>query len=174
MAKEILLISDSHGYSDEKLLEHAAAVDEVWHAGDWGGIELSDQIVQKTPIRGVFGNIDGTIIRKVYPKELIFDCEGLKVYMIHIGGYPGRYAKGILDKLQLIKPDLFITGHSHICKVVKDKKLNLLHFDPGAIGNKGFHKVRTMLRFKVSQGKIEDLRVIEYEKNFKDQTTSTH
>ena len=138
----------------------------MWHAGDWGDIALSDQIEKLAPVRGVYGNIDGHIVRSVYPKELFFECEGLKVFITHIGGYPGRYQKDVLARLKELQPDLFICGHSHILKVMRDKKLNLLHFNPGAIGNKGMNKKRTLLRFEVDQGKISELKVLEYDKNF--------
>ena len=136
----------------------------MWHAGDWGGIEVSDALPSHVTIRGVFGNIDDHIVRKVYPKENLFTVEGLTVYMTHIGGYPGRYAKGISDRLKRVKPDLFVCGHSHICKVMRDNKLNLMHFNSGAIGNKGFHKKRTMLRFAIENGKLFDVKVLEYDR----------
>lgn len=121
---------------------------------------------EKHKIRGVYGNIDGLEIRKTYPNELYFELEQVKIYITHIGGYPGRYQKGIKEKLKTMKPDLFICGHSHICKVMKDKDLNLLHFNPGAIGNKGFHKKRTMMRFSLDCGNIFDIKVLEYERTY--------
>jgi putative phosphoesterase len=129
----------------EDILKHTKTVDEVWHGGDWGDISVRDKLPSTLKIRGVYGNIDGLEIRNIYPKELIFSIDGLTVYMIHIGGYPGRYIKEVKDKLLEYKPNLYICGHSHICKVMKDKSLDLIHFNPGAIGLSGFHKKRTML-----------------------------
>lgn len=150
------------------MLKAASNVDEIWHAGDWGDIEVSDVLVKNAPVRGVYGNIDGLEIRKTYPKELYFELEGVKVYIIHIGGYPGRYHREVKAKLDRLRPDLYICGHSHILKVVRDKKLNLLHFNPGAIGLKGFHKKRTMMSFTLDNGTISDVKVLEYDKKFKD------
>ncbi|NNJ55673.1 MAG: metallophosphoesterase family protein [Bacteroidia bacterium] len=164
--KNILLISDTHGYMGPEIIKHAEECDEVWHAGDWGHISTSEIISEKHLVRGVYGNIDGIEIRKSYPEELFFEVEQVKVYITHIGGYPGRYQKGIREKLISMKPDLFICGHSHICKVTKDKNLNLFHFNPGAIGNKGFHKKRTMMRFSLNCGNIFDVKVLEYERNY--------
>lgn len=163
--KKILLISDTHSYLSNEVQKHLNDCDEVWHAGDWGTLEVSDAITEHKPLRGVYGNIDGGDVRKVYPKELFFEIEGLKVYMIHIGGYPGKYAKGVKERILELKPDLFISGHSHICKVMKDKKLNLVHFNPGAIGMHGFHKKRTMMKFAIENGKLIDINVLEYERN---------
>jgi len=125
----------------------------------------SNEVDKHKPVRGVYGNIDGAEIRKEYPKELFFEIEGLTVYIIHIGGYPGRYAKGVRERIDELKPDLFICGHSHICKVMKDKKMNLVHFNPGAIGMHGFHKKRTMMTFAIEDGKLIDIKVLEYERN---------
>lgn len=147
------------------MLKHIQDVDEVWHGGDWGDISVSDQIQKDKVIRGVYGNIDGQDIRNVYPKELVFTVDQVKVYMIHIGGYPGRYNKEVKERLTHEKPNLYICGHSHICKVMKDKSLNLLHFNPGAIGLSGFHNKRTMMKFTVDSGKIFDVNVLEYERN---------
>jgi len=147
-------------------LKHAASVDEVWHAGDWGNIQVSEEIQKIRVIKGVFGNIDGLEIRKTYGKELLFNCEGLNVYITHIGGYPGKYEKGIKEKLITLKPDLYICGHSHICKIMRDNSLNLIHFNPGAIGQKGFHKKRTMMKFGIENGKLLDINVLEYERTY--------
>lgn len=150
-------------------MDRVRQADEVWHAGDWGGIELADQItgLNKT-LRAVYGNIDGTVVRKSFGKEVFFECEGLKVYMTHIGGYPGRYQREVKEKLERLRPELFICGHSHILKVVRDNKLGLMHFNPGAIGLKGFHKKRTALSFLIENGTISDVNVLEYEKRFDD------
>lgn len=149
-----------------EILEKAQAHDEVWHAGDWGDMEqTSDKLCTISTVRGVFVNIDGRSIRKTYPEELFFKLEGLKVYMTHIGGYPGRYQEGIRDKLTSLKPNLYICGHSHICKVMRDKSLDLIHFNPGAMGNKGFHTKRTMISFAIDNGKLIDINLLEYDRN---------
>lgn len=163
--KRVLLISDTHSYYGPEIEKHLASVDEVWHAGDWGHHVVSEKLESKTAVRGVYGNIDTLDIRKQYPKELIFTVEGLKVYIIHIGGYPTKYSPGVKDALILHKPDLFICGHSHICKVMKDKNLNLIHFNPGAIGQHGFHQKRTMMRFDIENGKLLNINILEYERN---------
>ena len=142
-----------------------ADCDEVWHAGDWGDLAVSDAIGRTKTVRGVYGNIDGGPVRAVYPKEVYFTIEGLTVYITHIGGYPGRYEKGVKDRLIELKPDLYICGHSHICKVIKDKELGLIHFNPGAIGMHGFHKKRTMMKFGIENGKLLDIQVLEYDRN---------
>ncbi len=147
------------------MAKHANECDEIWHAGDWGHNEIDVKLKNIGILRGVYGNIDGIVVRKQFPKEIHFELEGMTIFMTHIGGYPGKYEKGIKEKLLKIRPDLFISGHSHICKVVKDKALNLLHLNPGAIGNKGFHKKRTMMRFNLENGKIFDLKVLEYDKS---------
>jgi putative phosphoesterase len=164
---KILIISDTHGYMGKDIKKFAKGVDEVWHAGDWGNIETSDSLVKVNPnIKGVFGNIDGEIVRKVYKKNLWFKTEGVSIFMTHIGGYPGKYAKGIKELLKKSKPDIFICGHSHICKIVKDKELNILHINPGAIGNKGFHQKRTMVQLEIQDKQIFNVQVIEYDKNY--------
>lgn len=159
--KKILLISDTHGYLDDAILEHIKQSDEVWHAGDIGTIEIADQISHLKPLRAVYGNIDGHVIRSAYPQDLIFTCEGLKVFITHIGGYPTRYSKGIKEKLIIHRPELFICGHSHILKIMRDQSHQLLHMNPGAAGVHGFHKMRTMVRFNIDKGKIQDVEVIE-------------
>ena len=156
------LLSDTHGYIDDDMLEHFKSVDEIWHAGDFGTITVSEKIAAFKPLRGVFGNIDGNDIRKIHPRELHFKCENLNVFIIHIGGYPPKYEANVREKIQLIRPDIFICGHSHILKVVRDKNLNnLIHLNPGAAGKSGFHKFRTMMRFKIDGNKMTDLVVIE-------------
>lgn len=159
--KKILLLSDTHGYLDDSILEHVKAADEVWHAGDIGTVNVSDQISKIKPLKGVYGNIDDHVIRKIFPLTNIFECEGLKVSMIHIGGYPGRYAATVKEFIKQSNPELFICGHSHILRVMRDPQFNLLHMNPGAAGIHGFHKVRTMIRFKVESAKIKDVEVIE-------------
>ena len=158
---KILLLSDTHGFLDDAILSHIANADEVWHAGDIGTIELTDRISKLKPLRAVYGNIDGHILRSAFPLDLFFTCEGLKVFITHIGGYPTRYSKGIKEKLLMHKPDLFICGHSHILKVIRDQQLGFLHINPGAAGVHGFHKMRTMIRFEINNGKMENVEVIE-------------
>jgi putative phosphoesterase len=158
----ILLLSDTHSYIDDAVLKHVKNADEVWHAGDIGDLIVTDTIKKIKPLRAVFGNIDNTEARKEFPEINRFMCEGVDVFITHIGGYPGRYHPKVRPLLNAKPPKLFICGHSHILKVMPDKKLNLLHMNPGAIGKHGFHKVRTMLRFTIDQTKIDNLEVIEY------------
>lgn len=161
--RKILLLSDTHSYIDDRILEYASQVDEVWHAGDIGDIKVSETLKKTVPVfKAVYGNIDGTEIRKEFPLNLRFFCEKVDVWMTHIGGYPGKYAPIIREEIKLNPPKLFICGHSHILKVMNDKKLHLLHMNPGAVGIYGFHKVRTMLRFEVNQETIQNLEVIEF------------
>ena len=162
--KKILLISDTHGYIGDEIIKHVSWSDEVWHAGDIGGLNVTDTIKNYKPLRAVHGNIDDKNIRAEFPSNQRFTVEGMEVWMRHIGGYPNRYSKNIFDEINKNPPDLFICGHSHILRVIKDEKLNLLHMNPGAIGIKGFHKVRTMLRFNISNGNINNLEVIEYKR----------
>lgn len=159
--KKILLLSDTHGYIDDQIVKHAKWADEIWHAGDIGTIQVTDQLKKLKPVRAVYGNIDNAEIRSEFPLDNKFELEGVSVWMTHIGGYPNKYYHRIKEDLKENPPQLFITGHSHILKVMHDKKLELLHMNPGAAGKHGFHQVRTMLRFRLSQGKIKDLEVIE-------------
>ena len=160
--KKILLISDTHGYIDDKILSYCKLADEVWHAGDIGSIEVVDKIKQLKPFKGVFGNIDNNLIRNKFPVDQRFSCENIKVWITHIGGYPSRYSKRISDRLKSEKVDLFICGHSHILRVMNDKKHDLLHINPGAIGKHGFHNKRTMVRFEIDRKRIENLEIIEF------------
>lgn len=162
--KRIGLISDTHGTFDDVLQRFLVDVDEIWHAGDFGNIETADAIAAFKPLRGVYGNIDGAVLRRVYPRWQQFECEQVKVVMTHIGGYPGRYYTGVADLLRTIRPKIFISGHSHILKVIYDKKLDLLHLNPGAAGLSGFHRVRTALRFVIDGERIEELEVGEWER----------
>tara|TARA_B100000989_G_scaffold249863_1_gene197519 strand:+ start:246 stop:737 length:492 start_codon:yes stop_codon:yes gene_type:complete len=162
--KKILLLSDTHGYMGEDILKHIRSCDEVWHAGDIGDLKVTDAIKKLKPLRAVYGNIDGSEARNEFPLHQKFMIEGIKVWITHIGGYPNRYSKNIREEIKDECPDLFISGHSHILKVMQDRKLNLLHMNPGAIGKHGFHKVRTMLRFCVANGKIKQLEVIEFKR----------
>ena len=159
--KKILLLSDTHTHIDERILHYASQADEVWHAGDIGTLEVTDAIEKLKPLKAVYGNIDNAEIRKEFPLHQRFMCEGVDVWITHIGGYPGRYSPAIREEIKKNPPKLFICGHSHILKVMNDKSLNLLHMNPGAAGKQGFHKKRTMLRFKIEKEKIFDLEVIE-------------
>jgi hypothetical protein len=162
--KKILLLSDTHGYIGDEILKHVYKCDEVWHAGDIGDLKVTDTLKSLKPLRAVYGNIDNAKARLEFPLNQNFLIEGLSVWITHIGGYPNRYSKEVIKKIEVDSPDLFISGHSHILKVMKDKKLNLLHMNPGAIGIHGFHKVRTMLRFEISKGNINNLDVIEFKR----------
>jgi len=162
--KKILLISDTHGYFDKKIIKYANKVDEIWHAGDIGDISVTDKLKQIKPLKGVYGNIDDQKIRAEFPLHNRFICEKVSVWITHIGGYPKRYNPKILEELKLNPPDLFICGHSHILKVINDKELDLLHMNPGAIGKYGLHRVRTMIQFEINGKKIENLSVIEFER----------
>lgn len=157
------LISDTHSFLDEAVFKHFQNCHEIWHAGDFGSIAIADALKEKTglPLRGVYGNIDGYDVRSIYPQKLVWTCEDMKVYMTHIGGYPNRYAPGIKQELIANQAKLFICGHSHILKVIYDKTIDCLHMNPGAAGNQGWHKVRTLLRFSINGADIKDCEVVE-------------
>ncbi len=155
------LLSDTHSHLHENIFEHFANCDEVWHAGDFGNMEVVTRLQAFKPLRGVFGNIDDASIRALYPEDQFFTCEAVNVFIRHIGGYPGRYAPGISDKLKKNKSGLFISGHSHILKVMYDSKLSCLHMNPGAAGKQGWHKVSTLIRFNVDGKEMKDCEVIE-------------
>ena len=159
--KKIALLSDTHGYLDPEIFKYLKPVDEIWHAGDIGIIGLADELEKIKPLRAVYGNIDGQDVRKVHPLNQRFFCEEVDVWITHIGGYPGHYSPLIRNEIFSNPPKLFICGHSHILKVMFDKKLKLLHMNPGACGNHGFHKVKTFLRFTIDKQNIVDLEVIE-------------
>ena len=161
--KKILLLSDTHSFIDNQLLKYVKLADEVWHAGDIGSMEVADTIKKLKPLRAVYGNIDNALIRTEYPLNNKFTIEKVTVWITHIGGYPNRYDTRIKEDILKNPPQLFISGHSHILKVMYDKKLNLLHINPGAAGKHGFHKVRTMVRFEISEDKISNLEIIELE-----------
>jgi len=162
--KKILLISDTHGYIDEKIIKYANQVDEIWHAGDIGDISVTDKLKTIKPLKAVYGNIDDQKIRSEFPLHNRFLCEKVDVWITHIGGYPKKYNPKIIDELRSNPPDLFICGHSHILKVINDKELNLLHINPGAIGKHGLHNVRTMIQFEISGDKIENLSIVEFKR----------
>lgn len=158
----ISLISDTHSYLGQDVIDHISDSDEIWHAGDIGNIETADAIEAIGPkVRMVWGNIDGGDLKLTYQRDLIWETNGLKVFMTHIGGYPGRYYKKVSKTIEEEKPGLYICGHSHILKVMPDKKNSLLHMNPGACGIVGFHKFRTLLKFEINNGKVEELRAIE-------------
>lgn len=159
--KKILLMSDTHGYLDKAILKYVDQADEVWHAGDIGSIKVVDKLRELKRFKAVYGNIDGQDIRSEFPLKKRFYCEKVRVLMTHIGGYPGRYTKSIKANVTRYPPNLFITGHSHILRVMYDKKLNFLHLNPGAAGIEGFHYVRTMIRFEINVKEILNLEVIE-------------
>lgn len=158
---KIGLLSDTHAYWDEKYTEYFKNCDEIWHAGDIGSDQVAAQLALLKPLRAVYGNIDGQSLRLQYPKIAHFTAEEMRVMMTHIGGYPGRYHPEIRKELYDTRPNLFITGHSHILKVAFDKNLNCLHINPGAAGKSGFHQVRTLVRFAIDGKNIQDLEVIE-------------
>ncbi|WP_400077141.1 metallophosphoesterase family protein [Winogradskyella sp. R77965] len=162
--RKILLLSDTHSYMDDAILKYVKQADEVWHAGDIGDLNVTDRIKALKPLKAVYGNIDDAKARTEFPLHNRFKCEGVDVWITHIGGYPPKYNNRVKERLQSNPPDIFITGHSHILKVMPDKNLNLLHMNPGAVGKHGFHKIRTMLRFKIDGKNIKDLEVIEFEK----------
>ena len=155
------LLSDTHGYLDDAIFKHFATCDEIWHAGDFGTTEVAEKLKAFKPLRGVYGNIDGYAIRNEFPEQLRWHCEEVSVYMIHIGGYPGKYAPAVRSELATIPTQLFISGHSHILKVMYDQKYHCLHMNPGAAGNHGWHKVRTLLRFSIDGKDIKEAEVIE-------------
>jgi putative phosphoesterase len=163
IVKKILLLSDTHSHIDDIILKHAAMADEVWHAGDIGDLKVTDTLKKHGLLRAVYGNIDNADARMEFPEDLFFTCEQTNVFMTHIGGYPGRYKPRVKALLQSKKPSLFICGHSHILKVMFDKKHQLLHMNPGAAGKHGFHKIRTMLRFQIDGKDIKNLEIIEIE-----------
>jgi uncharacterized protein len=162
--KRIGLLSDTHAYLNPKIFSFFEDCDEIWHAGDIGNTATYEALSKFKPLRAVYGNIDGQEVRLLCPVRQIFDCEGMKVFMTHIGGYPGRYNPSALKIIRKEKPGLFISGHSHILKVMPDPKYELFHINPGAAGNSGLHKVITFLRFEVSNGKLSELEIMEIQR----------
>ena len=158
------LLSDTHGWWDEKYATYFASCDEIWHAGDIGSADVALRLSAIRPLRAVCGNIDGYPVRQIYPKTLHFTVEDVSVMMTHIGGYPGRYEPAIRAELYETKPQLFVCGHSHILKVMFDKRLNCLCLNPGAAGKSGFHTVRTLMRFVINGADIRDMEIIELAK----------
>ncbi len=160
--KKIGLLSDTHGYWDEKFVEYFSSCDEIWHAGDIGSSEVLYKLEAIKPVRAVHGNIDGYPVRTLCPKHLRFKIEEMNVWLTHIGGYPGNYAIEVRQEMYSNPPELFICGHSHILKVQYDQNLKLLHINPGAAGKQGFHQIRTIIRFCIDKKEIKDLEVIEF------------
>lgn len=160
--KRIGIISDTHGTFDDTLCGFLAEVDEIWHAGDIGSLELADRIAAFKPLRAVAGNIDGGTTRRVYPDFLAFRCEEVQVLMTHIGGYPRRYDPRALARIRQVRPKLFVAGHSHILKVLYDPAFDLLHVNPGAAGMSGFHRVRTAVRLSIDGDRMFDMEVGEW------------
>lgn len=163
--KRIGLLSDTHGFLPPRIFSFFEKVDEIWHAGDIGNLETADQLAAFKPLKGVYGNIDDHKLRAVYPLHQRFNCEEVDVWITHIGGYPGRYERYVKPEIYQNPPDLFISGHSHILKVIFDKKLDFLHINPGAAGNKGLHKVLTAIRFVIDCKDIRDLEIWEMKRN---------
>lgn len=155
------LISDTHGFLDESVFRHFKDCDEIWHAGDFGNADLADKLSAFKPLKGVYGNIDGMDIRANYPEQLVFMCESVKVMMRHIGGAPPKYNPETRKELALHRPLLFISGHSHILKVIYDQQYQCLHINPGAAGKQGWHKVRTLVRLTIDGKEMKDCNVIE-------------
>ena len=158
---KILLLSDTHSYIDDRILDYAKEADEIWHAGDFGNMEVIEALEKIKPLKGVYGNIDDAKIRTIFPEVNHFTCEEVDVLMIHIGGYPGKYTPLTKQEILKKKPQLFISGHSHILKAMFDDKNQILHLNPGACGKSGWHKVRTMMRFNIDGKEIKDLEIIE-------------
>jgi putative phosphoesterase len=159
--KRIGLLSDTHGYLDDAVFKHFEQCDEIWHGGDFGSAAVAEALKSFKPLRGVFGNIDGQDIRSAFPEVLEFTCEGVKVLIIHIGGYPGKYSPLARKELASRHPSIFVSGHSHILKIMYDDKIKCLHMNPGAAGKQGWHKVRTLIRFTVDGADIKNCEVIE-------------
>ena len=159
--KVISLLSDTHGVVDRRFIPYLKKSDEIWHAGDIGSLDVYDTLNEISVLRAVYGNIDNHKIRIVTKSDLIFRCEEMNVYITHIGGYPGKYKRDTEKKIKEIKPDIFICGHSHILKVINDKKNDLLHINPGAAGDYGIHQVKTIIKFTIDKDNIKDLKIIE-------------
>jgi putative phosphoesterase len=162
--KHIGLLSDTHGFLHERLFVFFENVDEIWHAGDFGSLETADKLAAFKKLRGVYGNIDGQDVRAVHPLHQRFKCEEIDVWMTHIGGYPGRYDRNVKPEIYTNPPKLFISGHSHILKIMYDKKLDLLHINPGAAGYRGFHNVCTAVKFIIDGSDIRNMEVWEIPK----------
>lgn len=165
------ILSDTHGYMDNRILSYLQECEEIWHIGDFGDMSVIEELDKIAPLRGVYGNVDGQAIRQRFPEHERFNIAGFDVWMTHIGGYPGKYEPHIRKSIQENPPDIFLSGHSHILKVKRDNNLDLLHLNPGAAGNTGFHKQRTLLLMQLAERAIKDLRVVELGKRGK---TASH
>ncbi len=159
--KRIGLISDTHGYLDEKVIKHFEQCDEIWHGGDFGSLDVATALQAYKPLRGVYGNVDGKEIRAEFPEVARFACEEVKVRIVHIGGYPGKYSPLARAEILSYRPKIFISGHSHILKIMYDEKQDCLHLNPGAAGKQGWHKVRTLIRFTIDGSDIRNCEVVE-------------
>ena len=155
------LLSDTHGFLDEAVFQYFGECDEIWHAGDFGSADVFDRLAEFRPVRGVYGNIDGVELRAALPADAEWDCEGLRVYMTHIGGYPERYDPRAKRELITRKPGLFVCGHSHLVRVVRDPRFGLMHMNPGAAGHVGWHQTRTLIRFTAERGEVKNVELIE-------------
>ena len=162
---KIGLLSDTHSFLPDALANFLKESDQIWHAGDWGSMDILNELLTITPIiKGVYGNIDGPKFATQFPENLIFECEQVKVLMTHIGGYPGKYQSRVRKLIIEHQPQLYIAGHSHILKVIYDKKHQLLHLNPGGAGKSGFHKIITALRFQINGDRIEKMEIFELNK----------
>jgi len=161
---KIGLLSDTHAFLHPKIFDFFKDCHQIWHAGDIGSISVAERLNDFKPLTAVYGNIDNQLLRTIYPEKQLFFCEDVKVFMTHIGGYPGRYALNVKETIKLETPDLFISGHSHILKVMYDQKNHLLHINPGAAGKSGFHQIITLLRFTIDGKEIKDLEIMELDK----------
>ncbi|HUQ64852.1 MAG TPA: metallophosphoesterase family protein [Flavitalea sp.] len=155
------LLSDTHNFLDDAVFRHFEQCDEIWHAGDFGNVNLAENLASFRPLKGVYGNIDGYDVRSVYPELLRWKCEEVEVMMCHIGGYPGKYTPIVKAEMKQSPPQLFISGHSHILKIIYDKEYDCLHINPGAAGREGWHKTRTLVLFNIQQKNIKDCRIVE-------------
>lgn len=164
---KIGILSDTHSHMDDRIKAYLEDRDEIWHIGDFGNYNVVEQLREIAPVRGVYGNIDGPEIRHEFPEHERFQVAQYDIWMTHIGGYPGKYEQHIKETIHQNPPDIFLSGHSHILKVKRDQKLNLLHLNPGAAGKTGFHKQRTLLLMAIDNGRIDDLRVVELGKRGK-------
>ena len=158
---KIGLLSDTHGCLDSLILRNLEGCDEIWHAGDWGSQSVARGLSELAPVRGVYGNIDDSSVRMCFPLSSRFSCNGLDVWIKHVGGYPGKYDSSVKPLIYDDPPKLFISGHSHILRVIYDRELDLLHINPGAAGREGWHRTRTLVRFIVEVGRVRDLEVVE-------------
>lgn len=158
----IALLSDTHSLLLPSVLEAVTGCDEIWHAGDIGTLEVADRLAAVAPLRAVHGNIDNAVIRREFPEDLRFECGGMRVFMTHIGGYPGRYSPRARKLLVEDPPDLFLCGHSHLLRVMGDPRLNLLHVNPGACGNEGIHEIRTLIRMTLQNRAFRQVEIVEF------------